>query len=861
VVRDEVAPNGVVSRPEAARLLGESERTIRRKIEHGIYQAGSVGRDMGSGRAKPGLLLIGMALERARAQREAERRERGEPATVPEPRADLPVKRDDARPHINQDGVPLTAAGLPDLDLLKLTGQAWRAAEYRKRRAIVDAVLDRAPWEQPHGQIGRAWKSLARDLGLKKTRLCELVKTFKNAGAPALVPPSHKRGSRAIPEELKTAIRGAFLTQQKADVSQVFREIVVPFCVARGVDAPCQKTVERFVARAILPVEAVYYREGKRPFEAGCAPKSRRETPPPGQVWSMDNRLMDTMVLDGDKPCRPWLTCVWDCGSGGLVGYRISRQPNAAIITSAIRRAIEAVGVPRRINRDNGRDFCARRLGGKAARLRKPSARDLRGRKTWPCAMELDTERGLFDQLGIQLVTSLPYRAWSKPAESLFAAFQRVSGENLMVGWTGRDAKRKPEALKALVAAGKLLTLDQYREAFGRLATRWNEKHTVGGREAPPAELLRAANLPRVGAAELGFLCQAHGRRKVSGHAVTLDKQRWVAPALAAYTGCSVACRWDAEADDAFAYVDGQVLVLHREKLAAWGTWGAGNREAKRGRAVQMKLIGETRRELRDAPFADPSGSFAIAAERLKVEAAAAGAQEQHAALAEADQKASQRYPEAELTIYETDGELLRLRVSQARLRDETKLSRDAEAALLALVEEVVAGNGLEDLDARDEGLRAVHERIGQPDLLGTLVEAPDALRRPFQTLGMCKADGTLLPVPGTKRARTLKDARGREKQKSRLDVSIDAMTLESAYLEAKDLEGKRQRPNVSARDLRDTEEWTADLKRRLAGVRHVGGTDPLQVEFLAEAGLLPERLAEQVAKWTPGQVRIGRAG
>ena len=86
-------------------------------------------------------------------------------------------------------------------------------------------------------------------------------------------------------------------------------------------------------------------------------------------------------------------------------------------------------------------------------------------------------------------------------------------------------------------------------------------------------------------------------------------------------------------------------------------------------------------------------------------------------------------------------------------------------------------------------------------------------------------------------------------------------MTLESAYLEARDLAAKRQRPDVSAADVRSTGEWTADLKRRLAGVRHFGDVDPVKLEFLEQMGLLPSALAKRVRSFNPKSVSAGRAG
>jgi len=67
----------------------------------------------------------------------------------------------------------------------------------------------------------------------------------------------------------------------------------------------------------------------------------------------------------------------------------------------------------------------------------------------------------------------------------MFGAFAATI-ENQIPGYTGRDAKHKPEILKRLIDREQLLTLDQYRAVMAGLFAAWNHTHPVGSRDHPP---------------------------------------------------------------------------------------------------------------------------------------------------------------------------------------------------------------------------------------------------------------------------------------------------------------------------------------------------------------------------------------
>ena len=88
-------------------------------------------------------------------------------------------------------------------------------------------------------------------------------------------------------------------------------------------------------------------------------------------VWFGDHHQFDVFVLDDrGRPVRPWLTAWYDIGSGVLVGWCISTNPNSETITESFVRAVAEKpgspihGAPNTIYIDNGKDYRSRAFEG-----------------------------------------------------------------------------------------------------------------------------------------------------------------------------------------------------------------------------------------------------------------------------------------------------------------------------------------------------------------------------------------------------------------------------------------------------------------------------------------------------------------
>ncbi len=586
----------IVSIEEAGQVLGVSERTIRRGIQAGVYLAVPIGQAR-NGRPQFGVLLSQLQPKVAALA----------PAQGPPAPGGVPVLADGMTP----DAAALIAGG----DGAKLIGAA-------EKRAAVALAEERAA-RSPRGRKNAAWRSVATEWGVSISTLRRWERALRAGREGELIDRRGvgRRGKHpSIPPELAKRVRALYLTEGRPTAAQVYEYTVCGWAAETGQDAPSERSVARFVA-GISPLEKKLFREGPRAYRSDMGPKVGREVPAPGSAWSADHFLADIMISDAGKARRPWVTVVWDVGSGALVAYALSRQPNAEVVGQVLRQALLTWGKPDTFQRDNGREFTARRLGGRASRLRRPRTKELGGCDTWPALLDPEQEGALFAALGIRVTTCLPYAPWGKAAEPLLGAFRRW--ERLLPGWCGRDAKDKPERLAQHVVKGQLLSWEEFAELFARQLEKWNHEHVCGERTAPPVELYAAAQRPRIeDERALAFLLQKTGRRRVTGYGVLLDGNYWAGERLFLYTGQQVSVRW---ADgEAFAYLnDGEVIALRPAPKAVWGTDGPANQKARRAGREQREHLRQAAAELRDVPdsVVDPLGAYRAVAARLASEA------------------------------------------------------------------------------------------------------------------------------------------------------------------------------------------------------------------------------------------------
>ncbi|WP_292502563.1 Mu transposase C-terminal domain-containing protein [Mesorhizobium sp.] len=227
-----------------------------------------------------------------------------------------------------------------------------------------------------------------RELGLKRTRLYELLRAYREHPVTSSLLPhasGTRRGSRRLPDETEAmiaeAVRDFYKTRQKPSINRLHKEIR-RLCRSRGIRAPSWQALKARIA-AMDPAELA------RAWEGSKAARDRFR-PVPGQyaadqafeVVQIDHTLVDVIVVDRlyRRPLqRPWLTLAIDVATRTVAGFYLTLEPPSAVsVALAIQHVVQpkeiwlaglgidakwpTCGFPDAIHIDNAKEFRSRAL-------------------------------------------------------------------------------------------------------------------------------------------------------------------------------------------------------------------------------------------------------------------------------------------------------------------------------------------------------------------------------------------------------------------------------------------------------------------------------------------------------------------
>lgn len=270
-----------------------------------------------------------------------------------------------------------------------------------------------------------------------------------------------------------------------------------------GIRPPKNRHAVNRVVAAIPEEITVYQREGGKAWRDRYMTKIERKKPDMvNECWFGDHHRFDLFVLDErGKAVRPWLTAWYDIGSGVLVGWCISTNPNSGTITEALIRAIGEKpnnpiwGAPNWIYIDNGMDYRSRRFEGEQEteyrRRRNPKLLNEMYLRLW--------KSSVVQALRIKVTHAQTYYGEAKPVERFFRTLEDRYCRQLP-GYCGNSPEDRPEnferELKARVAAGDLMTMDEFAEVFqNQILPAYHAHPHSGYKNETPAE--RYARLPK----------------------------------------------------------------------------------------------------------------------------------------------------------------------------------------------------------------------------------------------------------------------------------------------------------------------------------------------------------------------------
>lgn len=260
-------------------------------------------------------------------------------------------------------------------DINAVDDTAWEQAVARE--AVIRRLVSASPPNRAE------FLSACRQLGLKRSRLYDLIKAYKArpiTSSLLTVAAGTQTGSRRLPEAIEAiiaeAIEGFFKSRQKPSINALHKE-VRRRCAQQGLRAPCWTSIRDRVA-AIDPAELVAAREGAK------AARSRYH-PVPGtyrierafEVVQIDHTLLDVIVVDRAhrQPLqRPWVTLAIDVASRMVAGFYLTLEPPSALSVSlAIQHLVQpkldwlaglgidvdwpTTGLPETIHVDNAKEF------------------------------------------------------------------------------------------------------------------------------------------------------------------------------------------------------------------------------------------------------------------------------------------------------------------------------------------------------------------------------------------------------------------------------------------------------------------------------------------------------------------------
>lgn len=349
---------------------------------------------------------------------------------------------------------------LPEIDL---TLVSKRDGELIGKRLAMIGELEKFVAGRPRGQSRTtAVRQFCKLNGVSVSTMKSWQEKLHRGGPLALRETRGRpRGSTTCDQEAWEYFLGKFLTEQQLS-AQLCWELTAVEADKRGWKWYSNPDSVRLRVREDIPEPTlILNREGRKAFDAKCAPRIRRSKDhvPANHAWCGDEHTMDlyARVPDGRggwKRIRPRLTAWMDERSRTFVGCWIDQWANSDTILAAFKAGVRTYGPPSAVTCDNGADYKA--VGGRP--------------RKWD---SLDQHRlaDVFSQLDIIAHWAIPYRPQSKSIESHFRAVcARFS--KLFDSYCGNEPKNRPEGVLQ-IPIEKLPTLSEVREQFGQ----WLEAH------------------------------------------------------------------------------------------------------------------------------------------------------------------------------------------------------------------------------------------------------------------------------------------------------------------------------------------------------------------------------------------------
>lgn len=425
------------------------------------------------------------------------------------------------------------------------TAPAWAREKAHRNHAILNAyeeyLLQPGKKTALSNEFTKLWNQEHPEETVSLATLYRWKKDFQEEGLSALLPQYGKKKGKhfAISQELLNEfIR---LLKKNINISECHR-ILELLAKKNGDICPSDDTLRR-IAKELPMAVRVAIQEGKKAFYNKVQTFTRRdpESIRAGQVFVGDHRMFDFFIL-GPRGTwvRPWVTAWMDMRSGKLLSWVVTFSPNTDTIMASFAEAAldPAIGLPREIYIDNGRDYCNPKFAGRGFREIKAS-------------LESDEPRvvSMMERLGITTHYAIPENARAKTIERV--AFLNMSNWFCphMDTYCGRNTSERPESLKDKLKgeANKAkynITLEKLSEIFdGYVRHIYNKRTSERGKgregECPDETFIRT-RLPvrqTTEAVMQHFLHKQTGRYRVGRNGINFQGREYYSPDMILHKG------------------------------------------------------------------------------------------------------------------------------------------------------------------------------------------------------------------------------------------------------------------------------------------------------------------------------------
>lgn len=426
----------------------------------------------------------------------------------------------------------------------------------------------------------RDWNAAHPDAQLSQSTLYNWQAKHRADGLSGLLPQYGKRkGERRIDAPAWEFFQVQYLQQSRPSVGDCYI-LLARKAKIEGWTIPSRATIARMVKEDIPEAVRTLRRFGDKKYMDDIQTFTRRdpESIRAGEVFVGDHHILDVFINMGtiEKPkwARPWMTAWLDMRSRKFVGWTVNLSPCTDEIIAAFANAAldPAIGLPRHIYIDNGRDYCSAKFAGRGHRGNPLTEEDKEA-----LIAEGKMARSLMDRLDIKTHWAIVENARAKVIERAFKEVVERFSKAFPL-YCGRNQDERPDVLEERMKNPKkyAMNLAEFRVIFDDwIRTVFNKTVSQGAGRAGecPDETYMRTRLPvRTADADVMrlYFMRSTNPFRIGRNGITFRKAEYYHPDMALLKGKRVYIRYrDEDPEHIWLYDTDDRYLGEAERISA----------------------------------------------------------------------------------------------------------------------------------------------------------------------------------------------------------------------------------------------------------------------------------------------------